>query len=160
LKVSPTSGRPGTVFSVTADSCYESNVRPDASPPHPIDVVVNLTIRDRQTGVAAKHAAVPPAGSWSATLTVPPTAAVAMRPMGGGVRREFVVAKPKVLHERVPAHDHLRGTVTLKAPHGLEPRFEPAMVGLAPIVRVLLGVVERGRDQLIERAACRASLDR
>jgi hypothetical protein len=28
----------------------------------------------------------------------------------------------------------------------------PAMVGLDPIVRVLLGVVERGRDQLIDHS--------
>jgi hypothetical protein len=53
-------------------------------------------------------------------------------PMSAGVRREFVVANPKVLHEGVTAHDHLRRTVRLKTPHGLQPRFEPAMVGLDP----------------------------
>ena len=63
--------------------------------------------------------------------------------MRSGVDAEFVVAAPNVLHERVTADDHAGGVVAFEAAHRSEPRFEPAVVGFDPIVRVLLGVVER-----------------
>ena len=70
--------------------------------------------------------------------------------MRAGFDPEFVVAAAEVLHERVAAHDHAGGAIALEATHRSQPRLEPAVVGLDPIVRVLLGVVERGRHELID----------
>jgi hypothetical protein len=64
-----------------------------------------------------------------------------------------VVAAANVLHERVTAHDHAGGVVAFEAAHRPEPGFEPAVVGFDPIVRVLLSVVKRGRDQLLDHRA-------
>lgn len=72
VRVAPTSGPPGAVISVEAGGCRQSSVRSDAGVQREIDVVVNLTTTDRQTGLDAKHVPVKPGGSWSATLTVPP----------------------------------------------------------------------------------------
>ncbi len=69
--------------------------------------------------------------------------------MGAGIAREFVVATPNVLHERVTAHDHTGAVVAFESAHRSEPRLEPSVVDFDPIVRVLLSVVERGRHQLI-----------
>jgi hypothetical protein len=69
LTVAPTSGPPGTVISVSGHDCARSGVATSA-----IDVVVNLTTTDGQTGFAAAHVATQPDGSWTGTLTVPPTA--------------------------------------------------------------------------------------
>lgn len=71
-------------------------------------------------------------------------------PMGSGVATEFVVAAANVLHQRVALHDHLRGSAALEASHRSQPRFELCMVRFDSIVRVPLGVVERGRNQLID----------
>ena len=61
------------------------------------------------------------------------------------VDAEFVVAAANVLHERETAHDHSGGTGAFESVHRSESGFEAAVVGFDPIVRVLLGVVERGR---------------
>src|SRR5450755_271647 len=60
---------------------------------------------------------------------------------------EFVVTASHILHERVPAHDHACSLVAFEPAHWSEPRFESAMVGFDPIVRILLGVVERVRHE-------------
>ena len=72
------------------------------------------------------------------------------RPVGAGFDPEFVVPAAQVLHERVAVHDHAGGAVALEATHRSQPRLEPTMVCLDPIVRVLLGVVERAREELID----------
>ena len=59
------------------------------------------------------------------------------------VNPEFIVAAPNVLHQRVTANDHSCGVVAFESTHRSEAGIEPAMVGFDPIVRVLLGVVER-----------------
>jgi hypothetical protein len=66
------------------------------------------------------------------------------------INPEFIVAAPNVLHQRVTAKDHPCGVVAFESTHRSEAGFEPpAMVGFDPIVRVLLGVVERGRHELL-----------
>ena len=69
--------------------------------------------------------------------------------MAGCVDAEFIVAAPNVLHERVTSRDYTCCVVALEASHRAEPRLESSVVGYDPIVRVLVGVVERGRHQLI-----------
>ena len=66
---------------------------------------------------------------------------------------EFVVASAEVLHERVTSHDRPRTAISLKSTHGPQPGLESAVVGLDPIVRILDRVMERGRDELIDRGA-------
>jgi hypothetical protein len=67
-----------------------------------------------------------------------------------GFGTEFVVAAPKVLHERVTAHDYVCAVVVFEASHRAESGFEAAVVGFDPVVRVLrrtppLSVGERRR---------------
>ena len=69
--------------------------------------------------------------------------------MGAGIATELVVAAPKVLHEGVTAHDHAGGVVAFQASHGSKPCFEPAVIGLDAIVRVLRCVVEGSRQDLM-----------
>jgi hypothetical protein len=69
LTVSPTSGPPGTVFSISGEGCAKSGVATSV-----VDIVVNLTATDRQTGFAAAHVATRPDGSWTGMLTVPANA--------------------------------------------------------------------------------------
>jgi hypothetical protein len=71
------------------------------------------------------------------------------------VDTEFVVAAANVLHERVTAHDHSGGAGAFESAHRSESGFEAAVVGFDPIVRVLLGVVERGRHEVLDRRAQR-----
>jgi hypothetical protein len=54
------------------------------------------------------------------------------------------------LHERVTPHDHAGALVAFEAPHRAKTRCELPVVGFASIVRVPVGVVERGGDQLID----------
>jgi hypothetical protein len=61
---------------------------------------------------------------------------------------EFVVPSAEVLRERMPADDDARGAVGLEAAHRSEPRFEPSVIALDPVVGVLLGVVDRVWHQL------------
>jgi len=60
------------------------------------------------------------------------------------------VTAPDVLHERVTAHDHPRGVVAFEATHRPKPRLEPPMIGFDPIVRILLSVVKRAREELLD----------
>jgi hypothetical protein len=55
-----------------------------------------------------------------------------------------------VLHERVTLHDHTSGAVTFEAAHGTKSSLESPMVGFDPVVRALLSVLKRARDQLID----------
>ena len=76
--------------------------------------------------------------------------AAATRRRGRASIAEFIVPSTHVLHERVAAHDHAGAAITLEATHRSQPRLEPPMVRLNPIVRVLLGVVERAREELLD----------
>ena len=58
--------------------------------------------------------------------------------MSSGFDTEFVVTATNVLHERVTADDHASRVVAFESAHGPEPRLEPAVVGLDPVVRILL----------------------
>ena len=60
------------------------------------------------------------------------------------------MAAPEVLHERVTTNDHAGGSVTFEAAHRSQSRLEPAVIRFDPIVRVLLDVMERRRDELID----------
>ena len=66
---------------------------------------------------------------------------------------EFVMAAPEVLYERVTTIDHAGGSVTFEAAHRSQSRLEPAVICLDPIVRILLDVMERRRDELIDRCS-------
>lgn len=65
------------------------------------------------------------------------------------------MASPKVLHECVPSHHNRSGLVGLQSPHRSQPRLQPSVVRLGPVVRMLVGVVERRRDQLADRSTQR-----
>ena len=67
-----------------------------------------------------------------------------------GVDAEFVVATPHVLNERVTTDHHRRRPVAFQSTHGAQPRFETAMVGLDPVVRVLLGVMHYIEQDLVD----------
>ncbi len=58
--------------------------------------------------------------------------------------------RAQVLDEGVAGDDHPGGTVSLQSSHGSKPGFEPSMVGLERVVCMDLGVMERGREQLVE----------
>ena len=60
-----------------------------------------------------------------------------------------------VLRDRVPAAAYTRRPIALESPHWSAPVFEPAVVGFDPVVRVLLGVVERARQELVDHYAQR-----
>lgn len=67
------------------------------------------------------------------------------------------MASPKILSERVtPDHDR-RGPIGSQAAHRSQSRLETAEVPLDPIVRILLGVVHRFRQQLIDHPKQRRS---
>jgi hypothetical protein len=76
-------------------------------------------------------------------------------PVGARIDPEFIVPAAHVLHERVAVHDHAGGAIAHESPHRTQPRLEPAVIGLDPVVRVLLGVVEGGWDELIDDGAQR-----
>jgi hypothetical protein len=57
------------------------------------------------------------------------------------------VAAPEVLQERQPGDDHPGGVV---AAHRSQSVFEPAMVGLDPIVRVPFDMVPSCRGQFVD----------
>ena len=83
--------------------------------------------------------------------------AVLDAPVGARVDAEFVVAAADVLHERVAADDHACGVVAFEAAHRSEPGFEPTVVAFDAVVRVLLGVVERGGHESFDRGPQRRS---
>ena len=57
------------------------------------------------------------------------------------------------MHERVTTHDHAGGAVTFESAHWSQSRLEPLVICLDPIVRILLDVMERRRDELIDHSA-------
>jgi hypothetical protein len=59
------------------------------------------------------------------------------------VDAEFVVAAPQVLDERVTCDDRSRGAVSLQTAHRPQPCFQPAVVTLDPVVRILDRVMQR-----------------
>jgi IS6 family transposase len=61
---------------------------------------------------------------------------------------ELEVASSDVLHEGVAADDDACGAVGLKAAHRSQPCFQPSVIALDPVVRVLVGVVDRVGHQL------------
>jgi hypothetical protein len=66
---------------------------------------------------------------------------------------EFVMTAPEVLHERVTTHDHAGAAVTFESAHRSQSRLESAVIRFDPIVRILLDVMERRRDELIDRSS-------
>ena len=71
---------------------------------------------------------------------------------GTRVNAEFVVAAPNVLHQRVTADDHSRRTVAFQSANRTQSRLESAVVALDPVVRILLGVMKRGRHEFDDRS--------
>ncbi len=68
----------------------------------------------------------------------------------GRVDSKFVVAATQVLDEGVPADDNPYAPVGPQPAHRSQPGLEPAVVALDAVVGVLLGVVERVREQLVD----------
>jgi len=60
------------------------------------------------------------------------------------------VAASQVLDECVPGDHVRRGAIGLESAHWSKPGFESAVVALDTIIGVLVGVVQRLRDQLVE----------
>jgi len=71
---------------------------------------------------------------------------VAVGEVGGNV----IVAAAKVLHECVTGGEDPRRPVPFQAPHRPEPGFQPPVICLDRVVRVLLHGVQRRGDQLVE----------
>ena len=69
-----------------------------------------------------------------------------------GVDSKVVVAAAQILDEGVPGDHHLCGAIRLESPHRSQPALELTVIGFYRIVGVLLDVVPRGRDQLVEHA--------
>ena len=69
-----------------------------------------------------------------------------------GFGAELVVAASEVLDEGVSADDDACGPVGLEAAHGSEPRFQPRVIGLDPVVRMLGSVVLGVAAQLVDDA--------
>jgi hypothetical protein len=66
-------------------------------------------------------------------------------------RAEFVVTSSNVLDECVAADDYAGGSVAFEASHRPKSSFESTVIALDPVVRILLGVVERVRDERLNR---------
>jgi hypothetical protein len=62
-------------------------------------------------------------------------------PVGGLRNRQLVVSAAKVLHEGVSGDDHPGTAVLFEPAHRTQPRLQPPMVALDPIVGVPVGVV-------------------
>jgi hypothetical protein len=73
-------------------------------------------------------------------------------PMDARVDSEFVVPSTHVLHERMAADDHACSVVAFWAAHWAESRFQSAVIGFDPIVRIPLNVVERGGHELLNHS--------
>ncbi len=69
-----------------------------------------------------------------------------------GFDAELVVTASNVLDERVAPDHGQRGPIGSQTAHRFQPRLETAMVPLDPVVRILLGIVNRLRKQLIDHA--------
>jgi hypothetical protein len=83
----------------------------------------------------------------------------------GRVDGDVVVAAANVLHEGVAGGEDPCGAVTFQSAHRPEPGFQPSVVRLNRIVRVLLDCVPRRGDQLVhharvDRRAISGDLDR
>jgi hypothetical protein len=63
---------------------------------------------------------------------------------------EFVGAPSDVQDQSVVADDGRGGSVPFEHSHGLEPSFESAVIAFDSAVGLLLGVVERVWDQLLD----------
>jgi hypothetical protein len=60
------------------------------------------------------------------------------------------VATAQILRECESGDDDRGGAVGTQSSHGSQPVFEPAVVGLDPVVGVLLDVMPRRRHHLVE----------
>ena len=77
--------------------------------------------------------------------------------VGSGVNAEFVVTAVKVLDEGVTCDDHRRAVVGLQPAHRPQPCFQPAVIALHPVVRILDRIVQRLRQQLLYRLGQRGA---
>lgn len=64
---------------------------------------------------------------------------VALRDVGG----DLVVATAQVLHEGVTGGEDPRRAMPLQAPHRPEPGFQPSVICLDRVIRILLNDVQR-----------------
>jgi hypothetical protein len=69
--------------------------------------------------------------------------------MGARINPEFIVAARMFCISAWPRIITRCGVVAFEPTHRSKAAFEPATVGFDPIVRVLLGVVERGRYEFL-----------
>jgi len=69
---------------------------------------------------------------------------------GAGHRWRVRSAAAKVLHEREPGDDHLRGAVGTQTAHRSQPLSKATVIGFDPVVCVLFDVVPGRRDQFLE----------
>ena len=67
------------------------------------------------------------------------------------VDSQFVESAAEVPDVRIASDHDVRRSVGLQSAHWQHPGLEPAVIGLAPLKRVLTEVVERGRDQLVHQ---------
>jgi hypothetical protein len=60
------------------------------------------------------------------------------------------VAASQILDERMPGDRHLRSPIGLESAHGSQPSLELTVIGLDRVVRVLLDVTPRHRQEFVD----------
>ncbi len=70
----------------------------------------------------------------------------------------LIMSAPNVLYQRMPHDDHPGAVILLEAPHRSEPRLQPPVICLNPVIAILLGAVPRRRQQLIQDGQIRRRL--
>jgi transposase len=73
-------------------------------------------------------------------------------PVGGLLHRQLVVSAAKVLHEGVSGDDHPGTAVLFEPAHRTQPRLQPPMVALDPIVGVPVGAMPGRRQQVLQHS--------
>jgi hypothetical protein len=64
--------------------------------------------------------------------------------------RQPIMSAPHILYQCMPRDDHSGTAVLLEPPHRSQPRLQPTVVALNPVVGVPIGSVLRRRQQLLE----------
>src|SRR6185369_16204281 len=105
-----------------------------------------------RTGSVAFRGTVGSAMPWRPTCQIARASLVTPRRPAAGARHRWRVrsAAAKVLHEREPGDDHLRGAVGTQTAHRSQPLSKVTVIGFDPVVCVLFDVVPGRRDQFLE----------
>jgi hypothetical protein len=70
---------------------------------------------------------------------------------------EFVVTPPQILDKGMTTDHDRRGPVRSKTAHRPQPRLEPAVITLDPVVRILARVMQHPREEVVHNPQQRCS---